>query len=89
MDIGALYRGELSLRRLSVLLKYLPAEAVTPRYGDAPDPAWSREAVLLSHLYTALANKPHPWLAEKADTARAEDIERRLARQRERLAGQP
>jgi hypothetical protein len=61
LDLAGLYRGELRLRRLSVLLRLLPMDAATVRAltpADGRD--WDVDTYLIADLYHALTGKPHP-----------------------------
>lgn len=65
VDLVDLYRGRLSLRKVGVLVRHLPAEAATVEKITG-NPAWSLEAILLDDLRMALTHsekrkaKPHP-----------------------------
>lgn len=74
-----------------MLIKHLPADSATVRLARKGEDVWSREDYLLSHVYTALTGKPHPWLAKAAEqgkTSRYSDARRRLQAQRARHAAQ-
>lgn len=90
IDLAEFYRGELSLRRLSVLVQYLPADSATARLANDGEAPWQVEHYLLSHVYTALTGKPHPGIpkapAMAAKTSRASNARARLEAQRARLA---
>jgi hypothetical protein len=53
-------RGELSLRRLSVLIHHLPPEAATVRLLSKAETGWDVVAYLLADLYHALTGSKHP-----------------------------
>lgn len=55
-----MYRGGLSLRRLSVLVRNLPAEAATARQVSKSAPGWDTVAYLMADVYHALTGQPHP-----------------------------
>ena len=84
-------RVRLTLRRLSVLVKHLPAESAVGRTLH-PDPPWTRTHILLAHVWQASAGskKPHPMLeaaqrgSRKARRAVDPDRRRRLAAGRRR-----
>jgi hypothetical protein len=73
-----------------VLIKHLPADSATVRLARNGEEAWGREHYLLSHVYSALTGKPHPWLAKAAQSngkpSRYADLRRRLNAQRARLS---
>jgi hypothetical protein len=57
-------RVRLTLRRLAVLMRHLPAESAVGRTLH-PEPQWTRQEVLTAHVWQAAAQskKPHPMLA--------------------------
>jgi hypothetical protein len=78
-------RRRLTLRRLGVLLTYLPPDAATSIALGGP--GWRLEHYLAAHLFHATAGKPHPMLpkAEKASTPeRDQKMRKAKARARER-----
>lgn len=70
MDLGALYTGDLSLRRLRILIKFLPSDAKLAkliavrrraagivsdaRIEDADPSVWSQTEWMLVHLHDQL-----------------------------------
>jgi len=84
-------RARLTLRRLAVLVRHLPAESAVGRELH-PDPPWTRQEVLTAHVWQAAAGskKPHPMLAAAGKAANADrraadpDRRRRLAAARAR-----
>lgn len=82
-----MWRGELSLRRLSVLIEHLPAEATLQRVGlPASAAGWGVSELLLADLYHAFTGKAHP--ARPSATSRAEryaNLRSRLEEQKARL----
>lgn len=61
MELADLYRGELSFRRLSVLIRHLPPESAVARLGAPKEAAlWGVSEYLLADLFHAFAGKPHP-----------------------------
>jgi len=89
VDIAAYYRGELSPRRLSVLLHHLPPDAAThaARSGIAPDV--TLQALVVMDLYTALTGEQHPARPTPKKASRYADLRKRLEGQRERLPSPP
>jgi hypothetical protein len=83
-----LYRGDLSLRRLSVLLHHLPADSATVRARSGLPTGWDLHAFLLADLFHAFTGEPHPsrpsQRASKSDRYRA--ARDRLEQQRARIA---
>ncbi|MEO2133379.1 MULTISPECIES: hypothetical protein [unclassified Microbacterium] len=86
MDLADYFRGELSLRRLSVLIKHLPADAAVQRIAHKGETAWTREELLLTHLIQVWTGKPHPWLPKADRRSRYADLRARLEAQQRRLA---
>jgi hypothetical protein len=74
------------MRRLSVLIRHLPATSATLTALNGGDVAWVRQDYLLAHLHNALTGSPHPWLPKPgAPTgSRYESTRARLERQRAR-----
>jgi hypothetical protein len=65
IDVADYWRGELSLRRLSVLVYHLPPESATARKFNPDVAGWTVEAYLLAHLYQTLTGEPHPALPKE------------------------
>lgn len=86
VDLGDLYRGGLSIRRLSVLIHNLPAESRLVQ-TKAKTGGWDLHAHLLADLYGALAGKAHPGRPKpEGSSARHRDLVRRLQQAKERRA---
>lgn len=86
VDLGDLYRGELSLRRLSVLIKHLPSESATVRARSALPTGWDLHAYLLADLFHAFAGQPHPARPKASEQGRYSETRKRLEQQAARLA---
>lgn len=85
VDLAGLWRGELSIRRLSVLIANLPPTSATAlRY--APAPGWDIHAYLLADLFKAFTGEDHPARPVAATTSRYSELRARLAAQKARLA---
>jgi hypothetical protein len=85
VDVGGLWRGELSPRRAAVLLAHLPVgSAVWAAQAKVPY-GWSLKEILLADLFHALTGDAHPLHpsggVEAQATKRAESIERLQAQQ--------
>lgn len=93
VDLGDYWRGELSLRRLSVLVRrveQIPGSAVWCIRNDMPQ-GWTLTDLLLTDLYYALTNERHPLapdLAKKAKQNKNAALIAQLKAQRARLAAQ-
>jgi len=86
VDLAAYWRGELSLRRLSVLVSRLPADSATARKHADVNPDWTVEAILIADLWAAWTGKPHPALPKpKSASTRYASLRARLEEQRARL----
>lgn len=59
IDLAALWRGELSLRRLSVLIHTLPPESATTQSLE-PVRGWSVTDYLIADVFHAVSGEPHP-----------------------------
>lgn len=91
VDLGALWRGELSLRRLAVLVEYLPVGSATWAAQANVPYGWTLTDVLLTDLFHAFTGQEHPLRPNgTAQTAAKEhtSLMERLQAQRERLARQ-
>lgn len=87
IDLGGLWRGELSVRRLVVLVRYLPPDAAVWSEQSGVDFGWSLTDYLLADLFHVLAREPHPARpSPKRDKKRdAGRLAAALLAQRERL----
>ncbi|WP_344014189.1 hypothetical protein, partial [Nocardiopsis exhalans] len=58
IELADFWRGRLSLRRLAVLLRYLPSEsaAATALGGDG----WTLSHYLMADMVHATTGQPHP-----------------------------
>ena len=88
VDLADFYRGELSPRRLSVLLHHLPADSATHVALTDTPAAWSLQSFLLADVYAALTGEQHP-ARPKPKSSRYADLRERLERQRARQTSQP
>jgi hypothetical protein len=86
-------RRRLTLRRICVLVRHLPAESALAVIARDGQPAWELRDVLLATIWQAAAHsqKPHPLLERAAESrtvsparARQLDEARRRARSRRR-----
>lgn len=86
-----LWRGRLSLRRLSVLVAHLPVgSAVWALSADVPY-GWTLTDTLLADVFHALSGEPHPLRPDNSKKVQAAKNDERIAKlkaQRERLARQ-
>ena len=88
IDLSDLYHGKLSLRRLSVLVAYLPPGSATWAAQNDITFGWSLTDFLITDLFHATSGEPHPARPtgkEKAEANRAKELAERLLAQRERL----
>lgn len=60
MDLLDLWRGGLSLRRLSVLVDALPSESATISALVGIPSGWTNTALLVADLFHAIAGEAHP-----------------------------
>lgn len=86
MDLGDLWRGRLSLRRLSVLVEHLPSGCATRAAIDGFGFGWTEDSYLLADVFHAVAGMEHP--ARPKPPKRNDDLVARLKAQRERLAAE-
>lgn len=88
VDFADYWRGELSIRRLSVLIHHLPPESACARQLSKTEAGWDVHAYLLSDLYHAFTGNPHP-ARPKPEAAnkstRYSTLRKALEAQRERL----
>ncbi|MFD0044746.1 hypothetical protein ACFVGV_06100 [Pseudarthrobacter scleromae] len=89
VDLADFWRGELSLRRLSVLIHHLPADSATARATGDASPGWDVSAYLLADLYHAWTGQAHPARPQPKKASRYADLRARLERQKERTAPNP
>jgi hypothetical protein len=84
LDLCDFYRGELSARRLAVLIRYLPRESALVAEMNDGDPVWSSNEHLLADLWALLVkahsdpaktpdNLDHPARAAMTNKARISD----------------
>lgn len=66
VDYRDRWRGDLSLRRISNLLRHLPPDSALAHIELAGTPAWNLEHVLLADIWQAVARskKQHPMLVK-------------------------
>jgi hypothetical protein len=86
-----LYLGKLSLRRLSVLVSYLPPGSAIWAVQSDVTFGWSLTDLLITDLWHATTGEPHPHRPtgkEKSRANRANELAERLLAQRERLGNQ-
>jgi hypothetical protein len=92
VDLAEFYRGELSVRRLSVLVDHLPHEAATTAARLGTEPGWSLATVLTADVFHALTGKAHPARPAPrpgaASTGRYRALRARLEAQKARRATQ-
>ncbi|WWV91847.1 tail assembly chaperone [Microbacterium phage phiMiGM15] len=87
VDLAGLWRGELTIRRLSVLVHHLPGDGALKRLGmPASADGWTVNSFLLADVIHALTGKPHPARPEAMTrTERYKNLRARLEEQRARL----
>jgi hypothetical protein len=83
-----LWRGGLSLRRLSVLVAHLPPDSAVYALRHSIPAGWGLTEFLLTDLYAAFTGQEHPARPKPESGSRASDLAARLKAQRERLAAQ-
>lgn len=87
IDIASYYTGDLSLRRLSVLLIQLPPEAALVRALSGSQPGWDLHAYLLADLFQGITGQVHPSRPKgKKSVSDIKERTRRLQEQQARLA---
>jgi hypothetical protein len=87
LDLAELYRGELSLRKVSNLIANLPTGSATwSAINDIPY-GWTLTDLLIADLFHAFSGEPHPARpnGKKPAASRAKELAERLMQQRERL----
>jgi len=88
VDLADLWRGELSLRRLYVLVSQLPIGSSTWAAQIGIPYGWTLTDLLLTDVYHALTGEPHParpTIRKPGEAARRAGQIARLKAQRERL----
>lgn len=88
VDLADLWRGELSLRRLSVLLNALPPDSAIARWANTEAPGWDVQDFLLADIYAAITGQQHPARPDplkKAKQTRAKSLRTKLQAQRARV----
>lgn len=83
-----MWRGGLSLRRLSVLVHYLPPESAVVRTASDAPTGWDVPAYLLADLFHAFTGTPHPARPTQSGGSKAKRyaaLRARLEAQRARL----
>lgn len=84
VDLADYWRGELSPRRLSVLIEQLPPDSATARkYSDAD--GWSRLEFLVSDLFQAFTGEIHPARPKPKTASRYDKLRAALEAQKARL----
>lgn len=89
VDLTDLWRGGLSLRKLSVLIAHLPPESATLRALAKLPPSsdgWDVHAFLLSDLYFAFTGEVHPSRPQVQKQSRYAALRSKLEAQRARMA---
>lgn len=88
MDLADYWRGGLSLRRLSVLVKTLPPESAIVQHFSPDGNGWETGDYLLADIYGALTGQAHPARPNPKKAARQASLVAKLKAQRERLEAQ-
>lgn len=86
VDLADFWRGELSLRRLSVLVNCLPSDSATARSASSVPAGWDVHAFLLADLYHCWTGSPHPERPQPKKASRYAELRRALEAQKERTA---
>jgi hypothetical protein len=90
VDLGDLWRGRLSLRRLSALVRYLPPGSAVWSIQSGVTYGYTPTDLFLSDLFYALTGEEHPEKPRSGPrstkASKAKDAAARLLAQRERLA---
>lgn len=85
VDLADYWRGELSPRRLSVLVHQLPADSATSRHYANAD-GWDLHAFLLADLFQAFTGELHPARPQpQGPSSRYSQLRARLEEQKARL----
>ncbi|MET9712414.1 hypothetical protein ACFW3Z_22610 [Nocardiopsis alba] len=85
IDLGDLWRGGLTLRRLAVLVRHLPPDAAT--MSELGGDGWTLSHYLQADLVHATTGQPHPAdprvrRAEEEKLARLAEAQKRAERRR-------
>ncbi|QNO12676.1 tail assembly chaperone [Arthrobacter phage Tweety19] len=88
VDLADFWRGELSIRRLSVLISKLPADSATVAKASDLSPGWDVHAFLLADVYAALCGKEHPARPQPKKESRYAKLREALERQKARVNAQ-
>jgi hypothetical protein len=83
VDLRDLWRGGLSLRRLSILVENMPADSSVWAVLNGVERGWTLTDFLLADVFHALSGAPHP-SRPKPKRKASEDVVSRLLAQRER-----
>jgi len=86
VDLLDLWRGELSVRRLSALIENLPPDSATEHRLSGIPRGWDRSEFLTADLFHALTGEPHPDRPKPSKAARHRELVARLEQQRARMA---
>lgn len=84
VDLADYWRGELSPRRLSILIEQLPPTSATARRYAKAD-GWDLHAFLLADLFHAFTGEIHPSRPKPQGTSRYSELRARLEAQKARL----
>ncbi|UVK63536.1 tail assembly chaperone [Arthrobacter phage Janeemi] len=84
VDLAGYWRGELSPRRLSVLIEQLPPTSATARHYAKAD-GWDLHAFLLADLFQAFTGEIHPARPKPQGPSRYAELRARLEAQKARL----
>ncbi|CCQ44311.1 putative uncharacterized protein [Pseudarthrobacter siccitolerans] len=84
VDLTAYWRGELSLRRLSVLIENLPPESSLVRKFGGAD-GWTRLEFLVTDLFQAFTGEVHPARPKPQVESRYSKLRAALEAQKARL----
>lgn len=80
VDLADLWRGQLSLRRLRVLVTYLPPDSLTARavggVDDGPLAGWDLSDVLVGRVADELALLRWQWESAHIDTKKTQPRKR-------------
>ncbi|UIW13268.1 tail assembly chaperone [Arthrobacter phage Crewmate] len=87
VDLADYWLGELSPRRLSVLIEKLPPDSATARHYAKAD-GWDTHAFLLADLFHAFTGEVHPARPKPQGASRYAELRARLEAQKARLHAQ-
>lgn len=91
VELAGYWRGELSIRRLSVLIHHLPPESACARQLSKAETGWDVHAYLLADLYHAFTGSAHPARPKPeaaSKSSRYAQLRKALEAQRERVRTQ-